>query len=100
MRDPWLCVDLAVFDEADDALEVFGQGVARTEQAALRFMEDWMAKTDLVGRDADEDQPAAVGDLAESVRHRHVAAGRIDYHVREMAVGHGAQIVFRRYPSA
>src|SRR5262249_48030426 len=74
VRDPGAGVDLALLDQRDDLREVLRQGVARAEQRPLGAVEHRMAELHLVGGDADEDQPAAVGDQAEAVRHRAAVA--------------------------
>src|SRR5262245_6995763 len=62
--NPGSRVDAALFDEADDAREVGGQGVAGAEQRALALVEDGVAEPHLVGSDADEDEPPALRDQA------------------------------------
>ena len=63
--DPGLGVDLALFDELDDAGEVGGEGVAGAEEGSFRPVEDGMAEFDLLRGDADVHQPPAGGDVAE-----------------------------------
>ena len=94
MGDPGRGVDPAFFDQPDDAREVGRQGVARAEQRALGLVEDRVAEVDLVGGDADEDQPAGVRDVG---RRRSTSTpllpGGVDDHVGQVAVGQVAQIL-------
>ena len=71
------------------------QGVARAEQCPFGPVKGRVPEANFFAGEADEDEPAAVGDQAKCGRHRLRIAGRIDHHVGQIAAGDFAQLVVR-----
>ena len=87
MRDPRPRVDLAVFDQLDDAVEVARQGVPRGKQRHFAPMKQRIGKRHFIDDDADEYQSAGVSDVVEGVAHRLRTACRIENDGIKGAVG-------------
>jgi len=92
--DPGCGVEAVGGNEADDAGEVGGEGVAGAEEGAFGAVEGGVAKADFFAGEADIDEPAAVGDEAEGGGHRGGVAGGVDDYVGEVAAADFAKLIF------
>ena len=67
--DPWSRIDLAIFDQLNDPLEVFGQGISGHQQRDFFCMQVRMSEGNLLIDDADVDDLASVVDVVEYILH-------------------------------
>ena len=87
MGDPRFGIDLPFLDQADDAAEIWGQGIATGQQGHFPTMHQRMTKGHLRRGDAHKNQPPGEAHKSESIGHRLVAAGRIDDDGWQVAIG-------------
>src|SRR5207245_3968608 len=93
MRDPWARIQLAFFKELDNARELAARGVAGAEEGQLAAVEVGVVEGNVALEQADEDQPAAVGDIREGALHRLAASGGVEDGRGQVAASDGLDCV-------